>query len=626
MPYSVNDYVNGRIVATAGLKYNASTLSTGEYNGSNTSVVIPEFFSVDNQDNTSSAYTVRNLSAKTFNGNTELKSVLLSNYIRKIPDSAFAGCSSLEFVYGSEIEAIGNSAFDGCTSLGQFKVSSTVKSVGDDAFKGVDSIVVEASNADVVFGAIKSGAKRITINISAIADEMQDVTLEIPDTVEYFELQGGRNTFRGLTIKSNAKTTVLNGVTITDTVKIPLEIDSEAVTLNQVIAESPSYVLLLKGSAPTVSLFGTSKLISASDNAVVCRNTKFDMIDTKITSELEITGDVLAYGTPQNAALISFPERGKIVPITAEQYAMYIKGSISVAFDANGGTVDASSKIAYIGTAIGTLPIPTRDYYTFDGWYTEVDGGERITEDTIASGFGTVTYYAHWTQNAVSGWVLANEAPADSQIIDQKWTYTKTETTESTDSSLSGWTRTGNYWKKTGEGQTKYASFPSGFDTSHWIYTSFAKEPYATYDNGGTKREVEQWWSGFVYYKWDYNAPYANNTGRAISPVRLNSGTSGYAYWYFHANLSSTDHPYLDNYYCNNYNMPSYNCSSEFNNSNLAGPTPRFFRFNYYTTKYTDYQKMYQYTKVTNGLESATEISASGSISNVQAWVKYRAK
>lgn len=399
IPYSVNDYVNGRIVATEGLKYNASTLSTGEYNGSNTSVVIPEFFSVDNQDNTSSAYTVRNLSAKTFNGNTELKSVLLSNYIRAIPDSAFAGCSSLRFVYGSEIETIGENAFAGCTSLGQFKVSSSVTSIGADAFKGVDTITVEAANAGVVSGAIKSGAKRITINISAIADEMQDVTLEIPDTVEYFELQGGRNTFKGLTIKSNAKTTVLNGVTITDTVKIPLEIDSEAVTLNQVIAESPSYVLLLKGSAPTVSLFGTSKLISASDNAVVCRNTKFDMIDTKITSELEITGDVLAYGTPQNAALISFPERGKIVPITAEQYAMYIKGSISVAFDANGGTVDASSKIAYIGTAIGTLPIPTRDYYTFDGWYTEVDGGERITEDTIASGFGTVTYYAHWKAN-----------------------------------------------------------------------------------------------------------------------------------------------------------------------------------------------------------------------------------
>lgn len=78
---------------------------------------------------------------------------------------------------------------------------------------------------------------------------------------------------------------------------------------------------------------------------------------------------------------------------------MYIKGSISVAFDANGGTVDTSSKIAYIGTAIGTLPIPTRDYYTFDGWYTEVDGGEKITEDTIASGFGTVTYYAHWKAN-----------------------------------------------------------------------------------------------------------------------------------------------------------------------------------------------------------------------------------
>ena len=307
-------------------------------------------------------------------------------------------------------------------------------------------------------------------------------------------------------------------------------------------------------------------------------------------------------------------------------YAHWTLNSFVVTFHANGGEVSQESIRGYCGEELGTLPTPTRDYYTFSGWYTDADGGTLVDASTVYTEAVDIAVYAHWTQNAVSGWVLANEAPADSQIIDQKWTYTKTETTESTNSSLSGWTGTGNYWKKTGEGQTKYASFPSGFDTSHWIYTSFAKEPYATYDNGSTKREVEQWWSGFVYYKWDYNAPYANNTGRAISPVRLNSGTSGYAYWYFHANLSSTDHPYLDNYYCNNYNMPSYNCSSEFNNSDLAGPTPRFFRFNYYTTKYTDYQKMYQYTKVTNGLESATEISASGSISNVQAWVKYRAK
>lgn len=307
-------------------------------------------------------------------------------------------------------------------------------------------------------------------------------------------------------------------------------------------------------------------------------------------------------------------------------YAHWTLNSFIVTFHANGGEVSQESIRGYCGEELGTLPTPTRDYYTFSGWYTDADGGTLVDASTVYTEAVDIAVYAHWTQNAVSGWVLANEAPADSQIIDQKWTYTKTETTESTNSSLSGWTGTGNYWKKTGEGQTKYASFPSGFDTSHWIYTSFAKEPYATYDNGSTKREVNQWWSGFVYYKWDYNAPYANNTGRAISPVRLNSGTSGYAYWYFHANLSSTDHPYLDNYYCNNYNMPSYNCSSEFNNSDLAGPTPRFFRFNYYTTKYTDYQKMYQYTKVTNGLESATEISTSGSISNVQAWVKYRAK
>ena len=107
---------------------------------------------------------------------------------------------------------------------------------------------------------------------------MSNTILEIPDTVEYFELQGGRNTFNGLKIKSNAETTVLNGVKISSSAGIPLEISSESITLNQVSVESPSFVMLLSGNAPTVSLYGTSKLESASNNAVVCRNTIFNKI------------------------------------------------------------------------------------------------------------------------------------------------------------------------------------------------------------------------------------------------------------------------------------------------------------------------------------------------------------
>jgi len=445
IPYFVNDYVNGRIIATEGLKYDETTLSTAEYDGNNTSVIIPEFFSVDNKDGTHSAYTVRHLSANTFSGNTELKSVFLSSYIRKIPNSAFAGCTSLQFAYGSEIESIGDYAFDGCTSLGQFKIPSTIKSIGEKAFNGVDSIVVTASNKDVVFGAINSGAKKITINISAIADEMNGVTLEVPDTVEYFELQGGRNTFNGLKIKSDAGTTVLNGITINESTGIPMEISSEALTLNQVTVESPSYVLLLKSNAPTISLYGTSKFITPIDNAVVCRNVTFNKIDSNVSSKLEITGNLLYYGTLSNESLVNFTERGEFIELTADEYDKYIKGSFNISFDANEGTCNTSSIIAYCGMEIGDLPTPTRDYYTFDGWYTEKENGNKVQSTTIFDSVSDITLYAHWTENPLSDWVTASSIPSDAQIVNTKWKYRESKTSSS--SSLSGYTPNGSDWK-----------------------------------------------------------------------------------------------------------------------------------------------------------------------------------
>ena len=66
-----------------------------------------------------------------------------------------------------------------------------------------------------------------------------------------------------------------------------------------------------------------------------------------------------------------------------------------VIFDACDGTVAPASKEIEIGAAIGDLPTPTRDGYTFDGWFTAAEGGEKVTTDTVFN--GNTTIYAHWT-------------------------------------------------------------------------------------------------------------------------------------------------------------------------------------------------------------------------------------
>ena len=56
-----------------------------------------------------------------------------------------------------------------------------------------------------------------------------------------------------------------------------------------------------------------------------------------------------------------------------------------------------ATKTTGAGGKIDRLPDePTRTGYTFDGWYTARDGGDRVTADTSFSADATV--YAHWTQ------------------------------------------------------------------------------------------------------------------------------------------------------------------------------------------------------------------------------------
>ena len=49
-------------------------------------------------------------------------------------------------------------------------------------------------------------------------------------------------------------------------------------------------------------------------------------------------------------------------------------------------------------STLGTLSTPTREGYTFDGWYTAPSGGTKISSSTTVPA-GDVTYYAHWKIN-----------------------------------------------------------------------------------------------------------------------------------------------------------------------------------------------------------------------------------
>lgn len=69
----------------------------------------------------------------------------------------------------------------------------------------------------------------------------------------------------------------------------------------------------------------------------------------------------------------------------------------NVSFDFNGANASADAKTVKQNSQYGELPAPTREGYTFDGWFTSKEGGTKVTADTVMTSASDHTLYAHWT-------------------------------------------------------------------------------------------------------------------------------------------------------------------------------------------------------------------------------------
>lgn len=123
-------------------------------------------------------------------------------------------------------------------------------------------------------------------------------------------------------------------------------------------------------------------------------------------------------------------------------YQLWSPGtSYTVHFDLNGASGSIADIVVENGAPLGTLPTAVRDYFSFDGWYTEPVYGSRVSAETIYDNrTETLTLYARWTENAYSDWVTEAFVPAGARIADTKTQYRYRDTTYSTVySSWSAW-------------------------------------------------------------------------------------------------------------------------------------------------------------------------------------------
>lgn len=635
-PFDIYEYVQYKTYKTDGLELDTSTGIIEGYTGVDSIVFIPDYIVVDNIDGqgNAKAVNVKGISSTVFQGRDDIVAVSTCGSMNEIPNNAFEGCTSLQAVYTSgvtiigdnafagcillkaaytsNLTRIGNNAFDGCSLLSEFTVPRGVVFLGDNAFNGLDRVFVDASCNDVANASVTCGAEEIVLNISAI-DQADGLTLEVPASTNYFELQGGNKVYKDIQINSQAEETCFNGLTIEDCTRIPLVLSSQKLTFNGVEVTSPGYVMLLSSNNVNVVLYQVNRFTSLGGNAVVCRNINFSALQAGVTSKLNVLGNIYICGNITNANYLSVLS-GSIIYINEDDFANYIKGSFNVLFDANGGSVSTIGKTVYCGSEIGELPTPTRDYYTFVGWFTEADGGVQILPETILTNISDTQLFSHWTLNPTSGWVLASEMPEDAQIVSQKWTYDLTTNTTSNQNELEGYTLydTTSEWGEYGDWSAWSDTAITGSD-SREVGTQQAIAGY----NTKTQYHYERWyrWNGSYYTAWKNEAGGGPNYEQtnwldfALPHQATDSGVKEYGRGYNANGVAGAD---KDIYWYNettrtvdNPNSPIYKTQYRYRDRELV--------YTYYFTK-------------TESFESQTEIFANDSISNVQAWVQYRAK
>ncbi len=420
IPYEVNEYIAGVTGQTEGLEIGIAEDGYGCVNKFETpenfegDVVVPQYLGANNLDGTYDPVVVTSFEANVFRDNKEIKTVILPMYITKIPAYAFEGCTNLETVIAYGVTEIGEYAFKDCTNLGKFVTKNSeetdtdnsediafsafmldnkVTTLGEGAFEGVNEIKVMAYDSNVADAAMKSGAKRITLDLTKLSDDYSGEK-SISSSTEYFKLIGGGKTFSGLKIKSDAKETFISNMTLTDNSDIPLELASETVTLARVTVENaPGLALSLKAENTALKLYQTITLTSQSNNSVLSRNVSLSKANSGITGTLNFSGKYLVCGEIVNTGMLKYPENVKT--ISEDEYEKYLS-TVLVNFDVDKGSAIASVELAY-DTKLAVPQSPTKDHYSFLGWYsdkdctTEFDFSTPITSNT--------TVYAKWKLN-----------------------------------------------------------------------------------------------------------------------------------------------------------------------------------------------------------------------------------
>jgi uncharacterized repeat protein (TIGR02543 family) len=151
-------------------------------------------------------------------------------------------------------------------------------------------------------------------------------------------------------------------------------------------------------------------------------------------------------------------------------------GTLTITFDAQGGTVNPANKTVTYGEPIGELPTPTRTGYTFGGWFTGANGsGTQYSSSTVYNTADNTTLYAYWTAVLPTTYnVSLSASPTEGGSVSGDGSYTSGTSRTVTATANSGYTFTN--WTENGSQVSTSAAYTFTVSENRTLVANFTQQ------------------------------------------------------------------------------------------------------------------------------------------------------
>ncbi|MBR6083661.1 MAG: leucine-rich repeat protein [Salinivirgaceae bacterium] len=395
-----------------------TSIGEGTFNScrSLTSVDIPNsvtsighgvFYGCSGLTSVSISNSVTSISSSMLERCPRLKSVIIPNGVTSIGSSAFYGCDSLESITIPEsVTRIDKNAFEGCYGLTSVDIPKGVTIISENVFyccRSLTSVNIPegvTSIGNYAFGRCsKLESVSIPEGVTSIGDAAfiycsSLTSVSIPESVTSIIKQAfqGCSKLTSVTLPSTCTTVGTNA--FSDCSNLTIYCQAETAPENVPSEQAKLNCKAIKIELDTTNGKGTAKILTVG--GIAADSSRWfaagDAIELQATPKSEMY-ELDKYTV--DGAEVTSPYT---VTADATITAVFKKKSLTVNFDAKGGTGTFEPQTVEYGlTATEPSTAPTREGYTFGGWYGDEDYNYSFDFDGAIT--SDTTIYAKWKQN-----------------------------------------------------------------------------------------------------------------------------------------------------------------------------------------------------------------------------------